>query len=825
MSASQPRHILLIWSFVLVTAVPIQTAMAVDRDKVEDGDYTKTVRIIFSGTTASLEDNAGVTVTYGGTTSCISVSSTLEGVEYILSGETSAGYFQLTSTHEAKITLSGAKISSPDGPAISTFSSSRTFVTLPAETTNTLSDSTAYSRTGSGTLHTTGPLIFNGLGALSVSGTRSHAIYGASYIRCLGGNITVPSATKDAIHSKTLFQMDRGVMKLSATGDGVDGDSGSVVINGGSISIRSLVDDTKGIACDGSLTVNGGSVNVTVTGARSKAISSDGNMTITGGVLALDLSGSVYLESITGTTGTYVDPSYCTGLKCDSDLSITGGAVAIRHTGTAGKGISIDGNVTASGGTIDILVSGAPSATFINESGASDQAASDCISADGNITLSGAALLLRTDAIGADGLSSDLVITIDSGTLEYIGTGARSKGIKADNGVAVNGGTLSLTMSGAVVLEQVATGRYDPSYCTGIKSDAGLSISGGTITIVHSGQAGKGISADGNVTITGGITNITTSGANSSSYTNASGVLDMASADCLKADGSLTITGGTLTATSKGTAGDAISVDGSVTIGTLGNDTTPVISANTSGARVLLSGSGNNADYVNPKALSCEGNLVMNGGIYRATTTQNGGEGMESKANLTINGGLVEITAYDDGINAATSITINGGSIYCYSINNDGIDSNGTIRITGGVIVSSGSTSPEEGFDCDNNNFTITGGIMVGTGGATSTPTASTSTQRSVIYRGVGTANLLQIRTTTGTNLVYQIPRSYGSGSTAMTVLFSNPSLTSGTTYTIYRGGTVTGGSEFHGLYTGATVTGATSGSSFNPTSMVTTVQ
>ena len=58
-----------------------------------------------------------------------------------------------------------------------------------------------------------------------------------------------------------------------------------------------------------------------------------------------------------------------------------------------------------------------------------------------------------------------------------------------------------------------------------------------------------------------------------------------------------------------------------------------------------------------------------------------------------------------------------------------------------------------------------------------------------------------------------------------MTMLFSNAGLTSGTTYSIVSGATVTGGTEFHGYYAGATVSGGTTLKTFNPTSMVTTVQ
>lgn len=91
-----------------------------------------------------------------------------------------------------------------------------------------------------------------------------------------------------------------------------------------------------------------------------------------------------------------------------------------------------------------------------------------------------------------------------------------------------------------------------------------------------------------------------------------------------------------------------------------------------------------------------------------------GSEGIESKSVLTVNEGTVAALCYDDCMNASNSIVLNGGNIYCYSSGNDGIDSNGTLTITGGVIVSSGTTSPEDGFDCDQNTFKITGGDCSG---------------------------------------------------------------------------------------------------------------
>lgn len=222
------------------------------------------------------------------------------------------------------------------------------------------------------------------------------------------------------------------------------------------------------------------------------------------------------------------------------------------------------------------------------------------------------------------------------------------------------------------------------------------------------------------------------------------------------------------------------------------------------------------------KGIKSLGNLTINGGNITVKTSRSEAEGIESKRELVINDGYIIVEAYDDCINAATSIVINGGDIYCYSTANDGIDSNGTLTITGGTVISIGTSSPEDGFDCDQNTFKITGGTIIGVGGSTSTPTTNACTQSSLIYGGSGTQNtLFHISSDDGADiLTFKIPRTLQQ----MTLLFSSPALTSGSGYTIYTGGTATGGSDFYGLYTGSTYSGGTQAATFTVSSIVTTV-
>mgnify|MGYP000986728659 CR=1 FL=1 len=211
--------------------------------------------------------------------------------------------------------------------------------------------------------------------------------------------------------------------------------------------------------------------------------------------------------------------------------------------------------------------------------------------------------------------------------------------------------------------------------------------------------------------------------------------------------------------------------------------------------------------------------IVINGGTINITTTGSGGEGIESKSVLTINGGDIYIKAVDDGINAGKAIYINGGNIVSYSTTNDGIDANGTLTVTGGRVFAIGARSPEEGFDNDNNTFKITGGLLIGAGGSTSLPTASVSTQASAIL-GSGNAGTVY-SVLNGDNeevMTFKSPASF------TTLLLSSSKFNSGKTYKLVSVSDISNASDFNGLYLAGSFSNPTQVSSFALTSMVTRI-
>jgi hypothetical protein len=218
--------------------------------------------------------------------------------------------------------------------------------------------------------------------------------------------------------------------------------------------------------------------------------------------------------------------------------------------------------------------------------------------------------------------------------------------------------------------------------------------------------------------------------------------------------------------------------------------------------------------------LKSSGNMLVNkGDIVIRAMKKDGSEGLEC-SRLTVNGGQMRVLAYDDAVNTARELIINGGSLYCYSLYNDGIDSNGSIQINGGLVVSSGSQMPEEGIDCDRNAFVITGGTVIASGGGTSVPTARMTTQPSLIYSG-DFEQSIHIRGAGGEDvLTYFLQRSYYQ----FTLLFSSPTLKPGSGYQLYSGGQPEGGTQLYGYYTGSTYKQGVKKADFTTSSMVTVI-
>lgn len=296
-----------------------------------------------------------------------------------------------------------------------------------------------------------------------------------------------------------------------------------------------------------------------------------------------------------------------------------------------------------------------------------------------------------------------------------------------------------------------------------------ITIAGGTLDISVAGKAAKGLKADGDILVTGGTLSITTTGGGAWDSDDAK----TKAAACMSADGNIRIDGGQLALASSGAGGKGIGCDGTLDIngGTLSITTTGGMYAYVNGTE-YNNYTGNtdrlsSAQKSSPKGVRAEGNITISGGNITVSTSGNGAEGIESKAVLTVTDGTILVNAYDDAINSASHMYIKGGDITVVAKDNDGLDANGNLYISGGVIKAFGTTSPECGIDANEErgySVVFTGGTLLAVGGDNSVPSTSESTQAYVTGNLTVTAGS-EVTLKSGSNTLasFTVPSTYAS--------------------------------------------------------------
>ena len=248
------------------------------------------------------------------------------------------------------------------------------------------------------------------------------------------------------------------------------------------------------------------------------------------------------------------------------------------------------------------------------------------------------------------------------------------------------------------------------------------------------------------------------------------------------------------------------------------------------------------------------GDIILNNGIMSITTgddgmhadtslTINGGEitiedsyeGIESEL-ITVNAGNLHIRSIDDGINVSSGVDgsgmgtgfftpgqgqppqpggqpgarpegrfgqdtftntgndalhINGGYIYVNAAG-DGIDVNGAVEMTDGVVLVMGPVENMNGALDYMSTFNISGGILVAAGSAgMSMGLSETSTQNSLLLnfdQVLPAVTSIHIEDVNGNPILTFIPEKE-----FQSVVFSSPQLESGVEYTMSVGGETTG--------------------------------
>lgn len=541
---------------------------------------------------------------------------------------------------------------------------------------------------------------------------------------------------------------------------------------------------------------------------------------------------------------------------------IGGGQLTVTGLGADQHGIASDEDLEMLEGTVSVASAvkdglHASEGFYMNGGNLTVHSSGDGIDAESHhIELNCGSISVVSTSPDVKAMKCDSVFVMNGGELEISVSGNQSKGIKGGRNMYFNGGTLTASTSGAAVLTASGSGT-EPVYSSLISADSNLFFNGTTISLTATGQGSRGISGNGNVTITDGILTVAASG-NGTTYTNASGVTDAYHGACMRINGDLTISGGTSTLTNSGKGGKGMDADGAITLGD--GTSNPVVNITTTGTSITITSGGgggpggSSGTYDEAKAVKANGNVTMNSGTWHiasaddgiktaGTCTLNSGELVIANSKeaieapfITVNGGTVSLAATDDGFNAThgtvsggtesndgSLLKITGGYVVVSTTGGDGMDSNGSIQVTGGTVLVHGpQSSPELGMDY-NGTGTVSGGLVAvsGPGQQMLQGFNTSSTQRSFILKTsttIAANTLFHVMDASGNKLFSFKPvRGY------QTMVFSSPNIVNGTQYKIYTGGTDSG-TETNGLYTGGTYTPGTLKSTFTATNTVTTV-
>jgi hypothetical protein len=438
---------------------------------------------------------------------------------------------------------------------------------------------------------------------------------------------------------------------------------------------------------------------------------------------------------------------------------------------------------------------------------------------DGSNYAAGAADSAETDTPNAAIYSkSDLTIA-GSGALTV--NGNSNDGIASKDGLIIAGGSLTVT-----------------AVDDGIRGKDYLVVQDGTLTVNAGGDGLKSDNetdaAKGYISIENGVFNVTSGG------------------DAIAAQTDLLIAGGDFTLTSEG--------------GSAGNLAADASAKGLKGVATLSIDAGTFVIDSADDALHSNGSLTVNGGTFTLATGDdgmhadaaliiNGGdiainqsyEGIES-AVITINAGNIQVVSSDDGINVASGVDgsgamrpggrpggqtdtfsytgsnylyIHGGEIYVDALG-DGVDVNGAIEMSAGLLVVSGPTAQNNGALDYDGGFNLTGGLVVaaGSSGMAMAPGAYSSQNSILVYLSAtqSAGTIFHLQNSAGEDILTFAPaHDYQS------VAFSSADLVSGETYTIILGGS-SSGSAAGGLIQGGAYSGGSEYGTFSVSQGVTQV-
>ena len=458
------------------------------------------------------------------------------------------------------------------------------------------------------------------------------------------------------------------------------------------------------------------------------------------------------------------------------EISVTDGHVTANHGSTTGICYVVTGTTANGSLTIDGKTSFEVNLNNVDITNPASTAL--------DLESKGAAYLVLTGSNKlTDGTTTDHKSALYSkGKLLVSGTGQLDVNAVYNNGIH----------SKSYVVIEKGVNLYVNAANHGIKGTDAV-INGGIINVETAGEGAKGINCDYNITINGGRTTVLCTGNGEWDTED----LETKAATCIKCDSVMTIKGGEIYVKATGSGGKGLKADWEAYI------SGGKIRVITTGGLYYSNGTTENHNYTgntdnlddaytsSPKGIKIgtkdvHGVLEITGGDIMVRTSGYNGEGIESKGTLSVSGGSVMVSAYDDAMNSSGDLTISGGTVVVVGVNNDGIDANGDMYLKGGTLIAMGAGGAEAGIDInEQKKLYISGTKIFGIGGRVDGSLGST-TQGIVTTTGSVSANSTVTISNGSTTLASfsMPPYSYNNG----TILVSAPGMQSGSSYTLSLG-------------------------------------
>ena len=403
------------------TAEPATTVSAYypeDEDDIAQNTFTTEVTIDMSNPTAKTENGVKISVNGGHVTAN---HESAKNICYVVSGSTSNGSLTILGDKKYEVKLTGVDITNPDSAAINLLSKKRAFIVLSGE--NKVADGTASKNDHKGAFYGKGKLLFSGNGSLDVYGNYNNGIHSADYI---------------------LFSTGNNIYVKSTTNHGIKANDG-IIVNGGILNVEVAGAAGKGLNCEDDIVINGGRTNIICTG--------NGDWDTE----ALETKGAACIKS-------------------DSILTIRGGEINVKATGSGGKGLKADWEAYISGGKLRVITTGG--LYYSNGTTENHNYTGNTDNLDDNYTSSPKGIKVGTKDVHG-------VLEISGGDIMVRTSGTNGEGIESKGTLTVSDGSVMVS-----------------AHDDGINSSGDLTISGGTVVTV--GIQNDGIDANGNMYLKGG---------------------------------------------------------------------------------------------------------------------------------------------------------------------------------------------------------------------------------------------------------------------------------------------------------------------------------